>query len=215
MSNFFTPQPGFSGYFGPTFGQQGYIKFTRMNSVKEQNEKDLTNISGDMFLCDSYTINWGRPVNIKHFLNTPKPAAIVGYGNGTLTVSGLFGSLAGFQKLTGTDGNEDLCNPLAALIRGASGMIQCLDDKDKITSAEKVNDSIAWQCYNLIVQNINVTGQVQENGNLFQQGNVVFQIGGLVPKAIAGSARSEAPAFEEIKEPEEDQDDQGPHNSWD
>ena len=169
----FTSTPGYAGYFGPTSGEGAIIAFGRGSSgtidVSKMNQG---------FLCDRYDIRWNRPAQAKRFLNVDKPVAIVGYGTGTLTLTGLFGTYKGFKAITEDNSGstkDDVCNPLYCIIRASNNYAACEGDKSAGDSP------IDWECMNLVLSDIQVTGQAQDNGVLFQQANVVFTMGGFAP----------------------------------
>lgn len=177
----FTATPGYAGYFGPVTGNAAMISFGRGGTPGNRTGSTGTTID-DGFLCDSYTIDWSRPTQSKRFLNNPKPVAIVGYGNGTLAIRGLVGTYNGFEKFLGYNGNnrtstqDDICNPLYCLIKSSNSYVKCNNGGTGANAS-----GVDWDCYNLVLSNIRVTGQVQDNGVLFQQADVVFTMGGLKP----------------------------------
>lgn len=186
----FTSTPGYAGYYGPITGMGAVISFGRGRP------SDGTGTSLDNgFLCDQYTINWARPANAKRFLNVKNPVAIVGYGNGTLTLTGLVGTYDGFQKLIGGSGSDnDVCSPLYCLIQASNHYKSCDSD---VSSG---NTGVDWECFNLLLSNIAVTGQVQDNGVLFQQANVTFTMGGLKPTAGASNDNAEGDNADEVSQ---------------
>jgi hypothetical protein len=177
----FTTVPGYTGFFGPATGNNVTVSFGRGDSIKATKD-NIHNINNGFF-CDQYVIDWNRPAQAKRFLNVTRPVAIVGFGTGTLTMMGLLGTYAGFQALVGENTAstaDDVCKPLFCIISPSNNFAACDKEAKDAASAETTQ----WHCTNLLLARINVTGQVQDNGVLFQQANITFTMGGLAPRKI-------------------------------
>lgn len=182
----FTSVPGYAGFYGPTSGVNVMVSFGR-------GEVDASKVTASLnngFLCDRYDIRWQRPAQAKRFLNVDRPVAIVGFGNGQLTLTGLLGTYEGFESIIGdrtATTATDACNPLFCSITSANSFASCESGKGVAQSG-----NVQWLCHNLLLADINVTGQVQDNGVLFQQATVVFTMGGLKPERIEEKVRENA-----------------------
>lgn len=163
MADIFTGSTGYAGFYGPVTGD---LELT----IARANNKNASVTANTGFLADGYNIAWGRSVQIKRVFNNDKPIAIVGYGQGTVTISGLIGSKEGFEAIVGD--SEDVCNPLTITIKSASGFSECTGNK---TTGNSVNLTLTG----CLLSNIAVQGQIESSsGTRLQQANVVFNIGG-------------------------------------
>ena len=162
MSDIFNKSNGYAGFYGPVSGD------LELTIARANNNTNVTANTG--FLADGYNIAWGRSVQIKRVFNNDMPIAIVGYGQGTVTIQGLIGSKEGFESIVG--GAEDVCNPLTISIKSASGFSSCTGSQAK---AQNVN-IVLTGC---LLASVNVQGQIEsQSGTRLQQANVVFNIGG-------------------------------------
>ena len=115
-TNVFNGVEGFSGFFEAFRGDSVSITFSRSGSNNNVTDSD------EGFLVQSYTAQWGRPVQIDHVLNRTKPVILLGAGQGTLQVVGLVGTAEGMDQLLQSN---EMCTPLTAVIRGAATFQNC------------------------------------------------------------------------------------------
>lgn len=130
---------------------------------------------GNGFLVQQYTIQAARGVNTLRFVNTTDLAAQIGALQGNCQLVGLIGTKGDFTKLLtgGTAGNgdgSDVCSPITVTIKGAGGFQKC-DASGKVVAA---GDSVTFRASGGIVTGVNITGQIDQNGVLMQQGTVTF-----------------------------------------
>ena len=130
---------------------------------------------GNGFLVQQYVIQAQRGVNTLRFVNTTDLAAQIGALQGTCQLVGLIGTKADFTKLLtgGTAGNgdgSDVCSPVMVTIKGAGGYQKC-DENGTATAAD---GSVTFVASGGIVTGVNITGQIDQNGVLMQQGTVTF-----------------------------------------
>lgn len=166
-SNIFTAGPsfpGYAGYFGPTKGGRSLIGFG--TNVSEAQDAANQMLSDWGFLCESYTAQFSRNVASKHFLNVPQPAAMTGYPNGTLQVTGMVGTYDAFENII-NHSTGDLCGRLVCVITNGSSFTPCADVNNKGTQII---------CAGLIVDTIQITGQVDQQGVLIQQAIIRFNM---------------------------------------
>lgn len=200
MGNIFTSAPGYAGYFGPMKGGKALLGFARGSNAESDAYNNLSKMDSNWgFLTEGYTVQFGRSVQIKYFLNTALPAALTGYAQGTLQVTGLVGTYKAFQNLIGNGtGNsniyEDICNPLTCVIANGTSFTACKD-----AGVQGTGDAgIDFICSGLILSTIQITGQVTQDGTLFQQGTLNFAMSGLKTKeatnASGGTVAMRTPA---------------------
>lgn len=162
MAVIFNGSNEYAGYFEAFKGGDAAVTIAR-------GTKSETNV-GEGFLVQQYTIQAQRGVNNLRFLNTPKVAAQVGALQGTCQLVGLLGTKKQFENLlTGGTAGDDICSPLVVTIKGSGSFQQCVDGK-----ATASTNSITFVASGGIVQGVTVTGQVDQNGVLLQQGTVTF-----------------------------------------
>lgn len=165
-------QPGYAGYFGPTSGARALIGFGKNAAAAAAAANNLSNNWG--FLTETYQLDFGRPVQIKHFLNTTLPAAQAGYAQGTLLVQGMVGTYAAFQNILGA-GSGNLCDPLVCVIKNGSSFQACTGQGNSQSGTE-------IQAEGLIAATFRITGSVQQDGTLYQQATVQFTVTGVTIK---------------------------------
>ena len=125
---------------------------------------------GKGFLVQQYQIQAQRGVNILRFCNTTDLAAQVGALQGTCQLTGLIGTKEDFAKLLAGEGTgSDICNPLTITINGQGGFQKCTQN-----GSESSDEAIEFIISGGIVSSFNITGQIDQNGVLMQQGTVTF-----------------------------------------
>lgn len=125
--------------------------------------KEINNLA---MLVDSVVVSFQQPTARKFFLNTKKSAYIRGFGNGTLTVTGLLGASDGFKKIFGSGDELSPCNDnLTATLSTAS-----LKDCDKTKDA----DTCEFTLGGLVPTSLQITASVQDNGVVYYQANATF-----------------------------------------
>lgn len=174
----FSGNTGYSGFYGPNASGNDVSLTIARASDSENGIEALANTG---FLADSYGIQWGRSVNIRRVFNNNKPIAVVGFGQGSITLQGLIGSFEGFKTITGgssgssSDGNKDLCDPLIITIKGSGSYNEC---KGNAVSLDN-HGGVEFTLTGCLLSTIAVTGQIEsQSGTMLQQANVVFNIGG-------------------------------------
>ena len=172
----FSGSPGYAGFYGPNpTGTDVTLMIARASNANYS--KDA--LANQGFLADTYQIQWGRSINVRRVFNNNKPIAVVGFGQGTITLQGLLGTYEGFENIVGandTSANEDLCDPLTITISGASTYNAC-EDKGEVNST--TTQGPEFKLTGCLLSNINITGQIETNtGALLQQATAVFSIGG-------------------------------------
>jgi hypothetical protein len=180
----FSGSTGYAGFYGPSAsGNNVVVTISRSNGTSKKNVVDPNN----GFLADTYQIQWGRTVQIKRVFNNNKPVAIVGFGQGTVTLRGLIGTAAGFEDIVGgnsTAGNKDLCLPLLITIDGSGAYNKCTGEG----VASETQGGATFSLSGCILSNINITGTIETNsGTVMQQADVTFNIGGFELNAAGGS----------------------------
>jgi hypothetical protein len=138
---------------------------------------DIVDGINDGFMISQYQITFQRTVQNQYFLNVPDAIAILGRGQGQLTLSGLVGKADALATLLGStpsaDGKkgtsgsfvEDFCHPLCIMISGTTQMNDC--------STTDKNAGAVFLCGNVIIQQFAITGQTQADGAEMQSANLV------------------------------------------
>lgn len=175
----FSGNAGYAGFYGPS-ATGNDVTLTIARASKKSDGKNALANSG--FLADAYNIQWGRAVDVRRVFNNNKPIAVVGFGQGTITLQGLLGTYAGFKTIIGgdatgsTDGNKDLCDPLTIEIKGSGAYNSC-DGKGGVNAGTQ--GGVNFKLTGCLLSTIAVTGQIEtQSGMLLQQANVTFSIGG-------------------------------------
>ena len=189
----FGSTPGFVGYYGPTGGRApvavGFARGADSSKALTEAQKNATDIINKSakdpnlgFLVSNYRIDWNRPVAVKYFFNSPKPAAITGYGDGQVVFQGMFGTYDGFQQIIGGDASkvDEFCSPLFCVISAVNGFRACKND-----GSSELQKGCNIELYNLLLMGIQNTGEINEQGVLWQQANLTFKLGGYNVKASA------------------------------
>jgi hypothetical protein len=126
----------------------------------------------DGFMVNSYQIGFQRTVQNQYFLNVEGAVAILGRGQGQITLSGLVGKADALAKLLGstekTTGTlkDDFCTPLCIMVSGTTQMNECPKKSD-------INSGAVFLCGNVVVQSFTITGQTQADGAEIQSANIV------------------------------------------
>lgn len=118
--------------------------------------------SGAMLL-ESASVNFNRGVQLRNFMNGTT-AAFVGVGNGTVSLSGLFGSSEQIKNLLGTQANP--CK-LARTITLKAGMLTKCSETGENT---KMGATITL--HGCIVTGFSLTSQVQQDGQIYESATV-------------------------------------------
>lgn len=137
------------------------------------------------YLIDGYSIGWQRSIQLKRVFNRNNRVAIVGYGQGQLSLSGLIGRADDFEQLMDATSGEDVCNLPVCAIEANSGFKTCSSDGSSNDSGASV-----IKVSGLLHAQIQITGQIQDNGILLQTCNMTFAISGVEinSKDSSGSA---------------------------
>nr|DAQ19013.1 MAG TPA: hypothetical protein [Herelleviridae sp.] len=137
------------------------------------------------YLIDGYSIGWQRSIQLKRVFNRNNRVAIVGYGQGQLSLSGLIGRADDFEQLMDATSGEDVCNLPVCTIEANSGFKTCSSDGSSSDSGASV-----IKVSGLLHAQIQITGQIQDNGILLQTCNMTFAISGVEinSKDSSGSA---------------------------
>ena len=182
-TNIFNGAPGIAGYIQSFDGGRALITIKRQNDT---NTTGQTASAEEGFLVQQYQVQFQRGTQLQRFLNMKEAIAIVGAGQGTVTLTGLVGKLSAFEKLlagsvqtgnTNVNGDvkmvgvHDVCNPVMITIKDANGYKSC---KDPLTG--KDGEII---CKNAIISAITFTGQVDANGTIMQQASLQATFNGL------------------------------------
>lgn len=164
--NIFNGVTGFSGFYKAYDGLLTAIAFQRAGSMK------LLDAS---FLVQSLQVTWNRSIQLQRVLNNTKPIAMIGVGNGSLTLRGMIGTYGAFAGLVEDDSKENVCYPLSAVIASGTGFIGCTDDgKQQDMAGVGINLS------NLLLTGITYTHQFAGAGDIMlQEAHLNFQIGGM------------------------------------
>lgn len=175
----FSGNAGYAGFYGPS-ATGNDVTLTIARASQEGDGKNA--LANNGFLADTYSIQWGRAVNVRRVFNNNKPIAVVGFGQGTITLQGLIGTYEGFKTIIGgdasgsTEGNKDLCDPLTITVKGSGSYNACQADGGIASGTQGGVNFILTGC---LLSTINVTGQIEtQSGTLLQTANVVFSVGG-------------------------------------
>lgn len=164
--NVFNGVTGFSGFYKAYDGLMTSIAFQRAGT------KQVLDAS---FLVQTVNINWGRSINLQRVLNNTKPIAMVGVGNGTLSLGGMVGTYGAFARLVEDDNKENSCHPLSAVIASGTGFVGCTDSGD-----QKDLYGVGINLSNLLLTNITYTHEFAAAGDIvLQRANLTFMIGGM------------------------------------
>ena len=133
------------------------------------------------FLVDQYQIGWARSVMTKRMFNMSGRLAIVGSGNGTLTLSGLVGAADEFEQLIQKTSSQDVCASPVCTILANNGFGVCQNGE-----SVKSNDAVEIVCKGILLANISLGGQISDNNTLLTQGTLTFSISGVDINSKAG-----------------------------
>lgn len=162
--NVFNGTNKFAGYYQAFSGGKATVKIKRAN--------DSSEVSIDEgFMVNTYNIAAGRGVVLNRFLNMDGAVAQVGTVSGSLSLSGLIGTVEGFKKLLGGEGKSDVCNQLVITINAAGGYTQCNENGTET----KVNGDAQFVISGGIVTNVNLSGAIDQSGIMMQTGSVAIQ----------------------------------------
>ena len=161
--NVFNGVEGFSGFFEAFRGENVSITFSRRTSGGTTTDVDQG------FLAKQYDATWSRTVQIDYVLNRKKPVAMVGAGNGTLSITGLVGTAEGMQSILQSN---ELCTPLTAIIRGGATFSNC--DEDGTARSE---GQCVFTLGNVIPVSVRISGSSQNQGIDLQSASVQFVFG--------------------------------------
>lgn len=120
------------------------------------------------FLLESATMNFTRAASFKYFLNAANAALIRGYGQGTLSCSGLFGSMDDFETIFGSDKDNGCDNNTATL-----ELMPMSDCDNKQTGVRK------FTLTGITPVSIQVTTTIDQSGIYYCLANASFQFTGL------------------------------------
>ncbi len=164
-TNIFNGVEGFSGFFEAFHGENVSITFARTNSAGSTTDVDQG------FLARQYDATWQRAVSIDYVLNRTKPVAMVGAGNGTLSIVGLVGTAEGMQAILSSN---ELCTPLTAIIRGGATFTDCNNEGSSVANGQCI-----ITLGNVIPTSVRITGNSQNQGIDLQSATVQFVFGSL------------------------------------
>ena len=165
---------------------QNAIK-TALNSESDDNKVT------EGFYVQQYQLGFQRTVQNQYFMNIKGAVAILGRGQGTLSLSGLVGKADQFLKLFGAnkDGSSgqsadgsfarDFCNPLVIVIKGGTQLKSC--GSQGAVSANGLG--VTFICSNVIINNFSVQGQLQADGAEMQVAGIQAQFTALDVKTAA------------------------------
>lgn len=126
------------------------------------------------FLVDQYQIGWSRSVMTKRMFNMNGRLAIVGAGNGSMTLSGLVGAADEFEQLIQKTSSQDACASPVCTILANNGFGVCQNGE-----SVKSNDAVEIVCKGILLANIALGGQISDNSTLLTQGTLTFSISGV------------------------------------
>ena len=126
------------------------------------------------FLVDQYQIGWARSVMTKRMFNMNGRLAIVGAGNGTMTLSGLVGAADEFEQLIQKTSSQDVCASPVCTILANHGFGVCQNGE-----SVRSNDAVEIVCKGILLANISLGGQISDNSTLLTSGTLTFSISGV------------------------------------
>ena len=183
----FSGAPNYAGYIESWKGGRASIRVARADANTQEAlaaavteawsgaDKSAKDVNKG-FMVNSYQVSFQRTVQNQYFLNIEDAVAILGRGQGTVTLTGLVGSaedfatLLGASKTGGTTGTitDDFCKPLIIMISGTTQVNDCATR----TAANGTGDGTTFICSNVIINNFAVTGQTQADGAEMQVANI-------------------------------------------
>lgn len=142
----------------------------KISYISKDNSAVVTFSSGSgesiNMLVESAQAQLQRGASLRHFLNSG-PALLLGKGQGSLTLTGLFGTAEQLSALCGTA--SDPCS-IKRNIKLSAGVLEQCDDAAKTVSTA---DIILQDC---VVQSFSINVSLQQDGTTFQQATVNFLI---------------------------------------
>jgi hypothetical protein len=120
--------------------------------------------SGAM-LVESVSVSASRGVQLRHFLNGGT-AAFVGRGNGTVTISGLFGTADQMSNLLGSS-NNDICK-MSRTITLKSGLLKKCTNDGAVSTASDATITL----HGCIVQGFTINKQLTQDGQVYETASV-------------------------------------------
>lgn len=126
------------------------------------------------FLVEQYQIRWSRSVMTKRMFNMNGRLAIVGAGNGSMTLSGLVGAADEFEQLIQKTSSQDVCASPVCTILANNGFGVCQNGE-----SIKSNDAVEIVCKGILLADITLGGQISDNSTLLTQGTLTFNISGV------------------------------------
>lgn len=113
-------------------------------------------------LVNSASMSFQRGASMMYFIND-EPALTIGKGSGSVTLQGLFGSADQIKELCGDPSNP--CSLRRNIKLSAGVLIDCDNNSNKDT---------AIIIYNCVVQRLDITFSIQQDGTTFQSATVVM-----------------------------------------
>ena len=123
------------------------------------------------FLVSDFQIGFQRGVALQTFLNVKGRVAMLGLPSGTIALAGLLGSADDFEEFLSSDVENDACQPLVITITASNGFTACKKDGSTDTSSKPCK----FVCSGALVQSVNTTGRVDQNGIMVITANVQMQ----------------------------------------
>ena len=168
MATIFNGTKEFAGYFEAFSGGKSAVKIGKAGDV------------GSGFMVSQYTATAARPVSMQRFMNVEGVVANIGTVQGTVQLTGLIGAKDDFIKLVESS-NSGVCGEqLTVEIDASSGFTKC--DSISGTEYEGGGGETKIICSGAILSQIQLTGQVTQDGVVLQQGTLVLQFTALEVK---------------------------------
>lgn len=152
-------------YVSKNSGDSPVVSFSTYYEKNENGTFDSVDESINM-LMDSAELSISRGVNIKHFLNADS-AMLIGKGQGSLRINGLFGSAKQLEELLGNPAKP--CS-LKRNISFSGGVLR------ECNGAETKTQDVELLLKDCVAVSAAITVSQQEGGIVFQSAQVVFVV---------------------------------------
>lgn len=135
------------------------------------NDKAVVSFSRGKMLVQSAQIGFQRNIQKQHFINSGS-AILIGRGQGTLTLTGLFGTAEDMKNLVGSPDNP--CG-LAQNISIEAGVLRpCKGDAGEMETGDPMKSTIT--CVDCICTAVSINTTLQQDGQLYQQATASFVV---------------------------------------
>lgn len=165
---------GISAVYSPGSGDTPLVNISVSNDANSDGGQVDTQ---NGFIVQGYRAEFSRPLSFTRALNMPGQVAVLGFGSGTLELTGLVGEASAFKALT--NASPEQCQFLYITINSGSGTQVCHYKDGVATETKAISTGTKIICTGGVVERVQLGMQSQDNGIIMQSGSVVMRITGM------------------------------------